>query len=197
MIMYGFVGKRTRKKTLRIGLILMGVLLLILVAPLSHAYASDDIPTPPSAPIEADNPYDGADPVGDGSGTDPIGDGSGSDPIGDGSGAGSSDDTSSTGPSDGGSEAGLNDESGPTPQVTEVEPIRQETETEPIPRMTEMVLTHRIMKMVPIRLVTIMEPTQQGMRVKVTNPGKVMIPRTSPVMVLVPVEMRILMKMKV
>ncbi|MDI9493219.1 MAG: hypothetical protein QM289_01815 [Bacillota bacterium] len=51
--------------------------------------------------------------------------------------------------------------------------------------------------MVPFRLATIMEVTQQGMQVKETNPGKAMIPGTSTVMVLVPVEMRILMKMKV
>jgi hypothetical protein len=54
-----------------------------------------------------------------------------------------------------------------------------------------------MMKMVPFRLATIMEVTQQGMQVKETNPGKAMIPGTSTVMVLVPVEMRILMKMKV
>ena len=43
--MNGLISKTTQKRIMYLGLILIGVLLLLLVAPIPHAYASDEDPT--------------------------------------------------------------------------------------------------------------------------------------------------------
>ncbi|NLY70795.1 MAG: hypothetical protein GX076_03825 [Clostridiales bacterium] len=97
-----FNKKKTQKRILHLGLILCGVFLLVFIAPLSHAYASDDIPTsPPSSPTEIENPIEETDSSGSGSEADPIDDENSTEPPDDGSGTDPLDEGSGTDPSGG------------------------------------------------------------------------------------------------